>query len=84
MNALRQIVTPQNGRLSVQLPKEYTQKRFEVIVLPIDEPTDLELIKAKMKAFLETLPIEEPNVTTDEIVAEINTVRKERYDRQNP
>lgn len=62
MNALRQIVMPKNGKLSVQLPKEYTQKSFEVIVLPIDEPTNIEQIKAKMNAFLETLPDEEPTL----------------------
>ena len=84
MNALRQIVVPKNGKLSVQLPKEYTQKSFEVIVLPIDEPTDIELIRAKMNAFLETLPADEPDLTTDEILAEVKAVRKERYDRQNP
>ncbi len=38
MNALRQIVSPQNGRLWIDLPKEFSQKRFEVIVLPVDEP----------------------------------------------
>ena len=84
MNALRQIVTQKDGKLSVQLPKEYTQKSFEVIVLPIDEPTDIELIKAKINAFLETLPTDEPDLTTDEILAEVKAVRKERYDRQNP
>jgi hypothetical protein len=84
MNALRQIVTQKDGKLSVQLPKEYTQKSFEVIVLPIDEPTDIELIKAKINAFLETLPTDEPDLTTDEILAEVKAVRKDRYDRQNP
>lgn len=83
MNVLRQIVTPQNGKLSVQLPKEYTQKSFEVIVLPINEPTDIELVKAKMNAFLETLPADEPDLTTDEILAEVKAARQERYDRKN-
>jgi hypothetical protein len=54
INALRQIVTTKNGVVSIRIPKEYTQKRFELIVLPIDKPTDFEQIKAKMNAFLKT------------------------------
>lgn len=84
MDALRQILTPQNGKLSVKLPKEYTQKRFEVIVLPLDEPTEIEDIKSKINAFLETLPGSEPDITNNEILAEIKAVRQQRYDRHNP
>ena len=36
MNALRQIVVPQNGRLWIDVPKEFSQKRVEVIVLPVE------------------------------------------------
>jgi hypothetical protein len=37
MNALREIVSSKNGRISMRLPKQYTQQRFEVIVIPIEE-----------------------------------------------
>ncbi len=43
MNALRQIVSPQNGRIWIDLPKEFSQKRFEVIVLPVEEPDEEDL-----------------------------------------
>ena len=81
MNALRQIVTPSNGQLLIDIPKEYQQKRFEVIVLPIDETTEQDILKDKMAAFLNTLPSTEPNITDAEILAEIKAVRKERYAR---
>ena len=81
MNAIRQIVSPQNGRISIDLPNEFTQKRFEVIVLPIDETTEQDILKAKMTAFLNTLPTTEPTITEAEILAEIKAVRKERYER---
>lgn len=41
MNAIRQIVSPQDGRLSIEIPKEMDAQAFEVIVLPlgrIDSP----------------------------------------------
>ena len=38
MNAIRQIVIPQNGRIWIDVPKEFFQKRVEVIVFPVDEP----------------------------------------------
>ncbi|MBB3837208.1 hypothetical protein FHS57_001202 [Runella defluvii] len=81
MNALRQILTPSNGQLLIDIPKEYQQKRFEVIVLPIDETTEQDILKAKMTAFLNTLPTTEPTITEAEILAEIKAVRKERYER---
>ena len=41
MNALREIVTKKNGRVSMRIPKEYAQQRFEIIVIPIeDSPKD--------------------------------------------
>lgn len=81
MNALRQIVSPQNGRLWIDLPKEYQQKRYEVIVLPIDEPSEKEQLQLKMTQFLDTLPADEPALTDAEIMAEIKAVRATRYAR---
>ena len=81
MNALRQIVSPQNGRLWIDLPKEYQQKRYEVIVLPIDEPSEKEQLQLKMAQFLDTLPADEPALTEAEIMAEIEAVRATRYAR---
>lgn len=48
MNALRQILTPSNGQLLIDIPKEYQQKRFEVIVFPIDEPAEKDSKKLAM------------------------------------
>ena len=36
MNAMRQIVIPQNGFLSIKLPPDLTANAFEVIVLPVE------------------------------------------------
>lgn len=47
MNALRQIVSPQNGRLLIDIPKGMDNQAFEVIVMPlgqIDSPM-LNLLK---------------------------------------
>lgn len=81
MNALRQILSPLNGQLLIDIPKEYQQKRFEVIVLPIEETPEQDILQAKMSAFLNTLPISEPAISETEILAEIKAVRKERYER---
>jgi hypothetical protein len=79
MNAIRQIISPKNGKISIDIPKQYAQKRFEVIVLPLDEPIELDDIKAKMTAFLATLPAEEAPLTDVDILNEVKTVRSERY-----
>ena len=44
MNAIRQIVSPQNGRIWIDVPKEFAQKRFQVIVLPIEETDEPSLL----------------------------------------
>ncbi|WP_375444163.1 hypothetical protein [uncultured Fibrella sp.] len=80
MNAIRQIVRPLNGRISIDIPKEYQQNSFEVIILPIDEVPDKEQIQAKMARFLETLPPTEPDLTDSDILAEIKDVRAKRYE----
>jgi hypothetical protein len=77
MNALRQIVSPFNGQILIDIPKEFKQKRFEVIVLPIDDISEKEILQTKMNLFLNTLPILEPNLSEDDILAEIKAVRKE-------
>lgn len=81
MNALRQIVSPQNGRLLIEIPKEYPQKRFEVIILPIDDTDTKTQLKTKMAAFLATLPADEPELSEADIIAEIKSVRTARYDQ---
>ncbi|MBO0948312.1 hypothetical protein [Fibrella forsythiae] len=79
MNAIRQIVSPLNGRISIDIPEEYRQKSFEVIILPIDDTSDKEQIQAKMARFLQTLPLTEPDLTDADILAEIKEVRAKRY-----
>lgn len=79
MNAIRQIVSPSNGQLLIDIPKEYQQKRFEVIVLPIEDAQIRENLQEKINAFLNTLPADEPDMTEAEIMAEIKAVRTERY-----
>ncbi|WP_041257472.1 hypothetical protein [Fibrella aestuarina] len=37
MNALRQIVSPQNGRLSIDVPRGLEDQAFEVIVVPLGQ-----------------------------------------------
>lgn len=37
MNALRQIVSPQNGRLSIDVPSGLEDQAFEVIVVPLGQ-----------------------------------------------
>lgn len=81
MNALRQIVSPQNGQLLIDIPTEFQQKWFEIIILPIDEDINKERIQTKMSDFLNTLPLNEPDITEAEILAEIKAVRTERYER---
>ena len=40
MNALRQFVTVTNDTLTIRLPREYQQRRLEIIVLPADSIDD--------------------------------------------
>jgi hypothetical protein len=80
MNALREIVSPKNGRLSIKIPKEYTQERFEVIVIPIEEKNINETIQRQMEKLLKLLPSQEPNISLEDIVSEIKTIRTERYE----
>jgi hypothetical protein len=79
MNALREIVTSKNGLLSIRIPKEYTQRQFEVIVIPIEESSETTIIKAKMNAFIKSLPLHEPTITESDVLDEIQTVRHNRY-----
>ena len=81
MNALREIVTAQNGRISILIPREFKQKRFEVIVIPIDDLDEKMALKNKMTAFLETLPKTEPAIDDAMILDEIKEIRKQRYER---
>jgi hypothetical protein len=78
MDVLREIVVPKNGKILVRIPKNYPQKRFEVIVIPIED-TETDLLKAKMNAFLNTLPNAEPLLSEVEIIDEIKAVRQKRY-----
>ncbi len=81
MNALREITTAQNGRISIIIPKEFKQKKFEVIVIPIDDIDEKMALKNKMTAFLKTLPTIEPDIDESMIMDEIKLIRKIRYDR---
>lgn len=79
MDAIRQILSPSNGKLLIEIPEGYQQTRFEVIVLPIEDAQIKERIQEKMTAFLNTLPTDEPAITEEEIMAEIKAVRSERH-----
>ena len=81
MNALRQIVIPENGKLWIDVPKEMNNRAFEVIVLPIEDFFEKETLQAKINAFLKTLPADEPTITESEILAEIKDVRTKRYEQ---
>lgn len=81
MNALREIATAQNGMISIVVPKEYKQKRFEVIAIPIDEKDETTALKNKMAAFLKTLPTTKPAIDDAIIFDEIKAIRKQRYAR---
>lgn len=81
MNAIRQIAVSLNGQILIDIPKEYKQKRFEVIILPIEETIEQDILKAKMNAFLNTLPTSEPNISDADILAEIKAIRHERFER---
>jgi len=83
MNAFRQFMTTSNGDLLIKLPDEYREKRLEVIILSADEVDDsnsLSALKNKWKIFLSSLPIQEPLISDDEILAEIKEVRAKRYE----
>ena len=81
MDALREITTAQNGRISIIIPKKFKQKRFEVIVIPIDDIDEKMALKNKMTAFLKTLPTTEPDIDNSIVLDEIKLIRKKRYDR---
>jgi hypothetical protein len=79
LDALRQILSPQDGRILINIPKEYKQKRFEVIVLPIEDVNEADTIQNKLSDFLKSLPKEEPSISEEEILKEVKKVRQERY-----
>ncbi len=79
MNALRKVLSPKNGLLSIRIPKKYTQKQFEVIAIPIEDQSEKMLIKAKMNAFIRTLPLNEPIIAESDIFNEIKLVRQTRH-----
>lgn len=82
MNDIRSIFTPKNGQLLIDIPREYKQKRFEIIVIPIEESEEESILKAKMDAFVKTLPANEPDISEAEIILEIKSVRQENQDRR--
>lgn len=80
MNAFRQIIRSENGKLLIEIPKEYNnQQQFEVILLPFDESVEKEHLQRKIDSFLATLPDSEPQITDEEILLEIKKVRAKRY-----
>lgn len=79
MNAFRRIITPENGKIMVDVPKEYGERRIEVILLPVDEAAEKERIENKINTFLSTLPESEPDISEEEILKEIREVRAKRY-----
>ena len=76
MNALRQIVSQFEGKILIEIPKEFKQKKFEVILLPIEDSFENETLKAQISLFLDSLPRIEPDISEAEIIAEIKSVRK--------
>ena len=38
MEAVRKIIEHSSGSLTIEVPKEYDNRKLEVIVMPIDEP----------------------------------------------
>lgn len=66
MNAIRQFITIPDGKVTLQLPKEYYKKRLEIIILPAEETLD-ELGEAmdKMSATAEK------NGLTETLLAEL-------------
>lgn len=38
MEAVRKIIDHSSGALTIEVPKEYDNRKLEVIVMPIDEP----------------------------------------------
>jgi hypothetical protein len=83
MDAIRQTLAPQNGKLTITLPKEYKQKKFEVIVLPIEEHSEKKSLLEKMNLLISNLPKSNPDITDEDIIAEIKAVRKDRYENSN-
>jgi hypothetical protein len=83
MDALRQTLIPKDGKLTITLPKDYTQKKFDVIVLPIEENLEKKSLAEKMNLLLSSLPKNEPDITDEEILNEIKEVRKSRYENGN-
>ncbi|MCU0339297.1 MAG: hypothetical protein MUE30_05400 [Spirosomaceae bacterium] len=74
MNALRQIISPENGKLLIEIPKEYQQKRFEVIVLPIDEPADKDEKKLAMAHKIIDIGL----AVSDDFVSDFEQYKKDR------
>lgn len=37
MNAFRKIIKPENGRIVVEVPKEYDQQNIEVVLTPLND-----------------------------------------------
>ncbi|CAN1560101.1 hypothetical protein MCERE19_02593 [Spirosomataceae bacterium] len=83
MDALRQTLIPHEGKLTITLPKGYTQKKFDVIILPIDENQEKNALIEKMNLLISYLPGKEPDITDEEIMNEIKDVRKSRYENSN-
>lgn len=85
MNALRQFVTSVNGSLTIKLPKEYSQKKLEVIVMPAtdDLTGNTEQLQSKINSLISNLPSAQPNITDQEIIDEVKMVRKLRHEKKN-
>lgn len=48
-------------------------------MIPIEDITEQDLMKAKMKAFLKTLTAADPAISQTEIINEIKDFRQKRY-----
>lgn len=76
MNAIRKTLKPRNGLLTIELPKDFTQKEFEVTVVPVEEKAQNISLQFKLKSLLESLPKSDPEISLEEIITEIKEVRK--------
>ncbi|MBK6976633.1 MAG: hypothetical protein IPH28_05565 [Cytophagaceae bacterium] len=83
MNAIRKTLKPRNGLLTIELPKDFTQKEFEVTVVPVEEKAQNISLQFKLKSLLESLPKSDPEISLEEIITEIKEVRKKRNESRS-
>lgn len=68
MTAIRSIQDVKSGAVTINLPNDFHAKKVEIIILPVDEPSDGE-------QSLQDLLLDAPTLTEDEL-QEYETVRE--------